>query len=292
MTQLKVAQKYADPLVVDFWQALHKEGLQQAEWAMVTRYLPSTGHLLDIGCGTGRAVLGLSKKGYTVSGIDLSLPMLQAGHKLAADMQLGGANLLALPFAKNSFSAAFMFFGALQHIPGKNQRRQGLAEMARVVQPEGHLILGLDNLAPALICYAYWLKEKLFHHSTSLSQTNSADTALWSRNTYPLVWHLRGLTRSLRWRSWPGLIDRIRQLRSAPNAPQVGDLQVAQFSRPATPGHVYYHVYRATELIEDAIWAGWRLQGYHAGRELSEECVYPALIRNNDKQLFFAFQKL
>jgi SAM-dependent methyltransferase len=297
MTKLTVEEKYADPEVVRFWQDLGRHGLQQVEWEMVRRYLPATGRLLDIGCGTGRAVLGLSQKGYIVTGIDLSLPMLQAGRSLGADMQLGGANLLALPFANGLFSASLMFFGALQHIPGRHNRRRALAEMARVVKPGGHLILGLDNLAPALVCYIFWLKEKLLSRSphrsfSQIEQTTTADTTLWGRNTHPLAWHLRGVIRTLRWRTWTGLVDVARHLFSRPNGPEPGDTHVAQFSRPATPGRVYYHIYRPTELIEAATRAGWHLQSYFAGRELGEDYVYPPLIRQGDKQLFFAFTKM
>ena len=312
MAKLTIEEKYADPAVVKFWQQLGKQGLQQAEKEMVSRYLPTGGHLLDLGCGAGRAVLGLSQKGYTVTGIDLSLPMLQAGRILSAEMQLSGANLLALPFADNTFTAAFMFFGALQHIPGRRNRRQALAGMARVVRPGGRLILGLDNLAPTLTCYAYWFKEKVLKGKDKARRVESsaahkhpadvpgphavpsttADTVLWGRNTHPLLWHLRGVTRSLRWRTWPGWVDLARHLSRRSNGPKPGDMQVAQFSRPATPGRVYYHIYRTTELLADAASAGWLLLGYHAGSELTEMRIYPNFVRGQDKQLFFAFQKV
>ena len=302
MSDLTVTQKYADPQVVAFWQSLAEQGLQQAELEMVRRYLPLTGHLLDLGCGAGRAMLALNQHSYTVTGIDLSLPMLHAGRDLSAEMKMGGANLLSLPFAGNSFTAAFMFFGALQHIPGRANRQQALAQMARVVQPGGQLILGLDNLAPALLCYAYWLSARLntVTHSNNcispsptlrvpISSSSTADDTLWQPRTHPLVWHLRGLKRSLRWRTLPGLVDTLRYASLLPG--ELGDTQVAQFSQPATKGKVYYHIYRASELIEDASFAGWEPLGFHAGRELSEGVTYPPSIRERDKQLFFAFEK-
>ena len=61
MSNLTVTQKYADPQVVAFWQSLAGQGLQHAEQEMVRRYLPPTGHLLDLGCGAGRAVLALNR---------------------------------------------------------------------------------------------------------------------------------------------------------------------------------------------------------------------------------------
>lgn len=298
-TKISVEEKYAQPEVVDCWQNLSREGLQRCEQEMATRHLPPAGHLLDTGCGTGRAVLALSQAGYRVTGIDLSLAMLAAGRRLSAQAPLSGANLLALPFAGDTFEAGLMFFGALQHIPGRNNRRRAMAEMARVVKSNGRLIIGLDNLAPALICYFYWLKEKLLSGqqttSPSHNEATMADKTLWGRETrrvHPLLWHVRGVARTLRWRTWPGLVDLNRKLNPFPGGAEPGDVQVAQFSLRPTPGRIYYHVYRAEELIADATGAGWHLLAHHCGSELNTNRVYPAAIRRQDKQQFFAFEKI
>jgi ubiquinone/menaquinone biosynthesis C-methylase UbiE len=296
--KISTEQKYAQPEVVSCWQNLSKAGLQKSELEMVRRYLTPGSKVLDVGCGAGRAVLALEQAGFQPSGIDLSLPMLAAGRTLSGLARLGGANLLNLPFANSSFQAVIMFFGPIQHIPERANRQQAMTEMGRMVSPGGRLIVGLDNLAPALRCYFYWLRERLrpTRRSPTLPQTTSltaADSTLWSRRTRqvnPLIWHTRGLARSLRWRTWPGLIDLIR--RANPFDPaEPGDTAVAQFSLQTTPGRTYYHLYRADELIQDAGRGGWHLLGYHSGAELSEDRVYPAHIRNRDKQLFFGFEK-
>lgn len=297
MTAQAIQEKYAHPSVVDFWVNLSHDGLQKCEQEMIWRYLPAQGHLLDAGCGAGRAGLALERLGYQVTGIDLSLNMLAGGRALSTQNKLGAANLLTLPFADGSFEAVFMFFGALQHIPGRARRRQAIAEMARITRPGGRLILGLDNVAPALSCYFYWVGQRFrgqneANGSRPAHSTHAADSTLWSRETratHPLVWHARGLLRTLRWRTWPGWVDLIRPFYFSNAEP--GDIQVAQFSVPATPGRIYYHLYQATELIDDAASAGWRLLGHHSGTELNEGRHYPELIRRQDKQQFFAFQK-
>ncbi len=293
---ISVEAKYAQPVVIDFWLGLSQQGLQQCEREMIRRYLPAQGELLDVGCGPGRAVLALEQMGYRVSGIDLSLPMLAARRHLSSEARLSGANLLALPFADESFDGLIMFFGALQHIPGRHNRRQAMAGMARVVRPGGRLIFGLDNIAPGLICYGYWLREKLLGRNgkppgQGAAAGTATDTTLWRRRTPPLIWQARRLIRTLRWRTWPGLVDLTRRLSPLPGGAKPGDTQVAQFSLPPTPQTTYYHLYRVTELIEDAASAGLCLLGYHSGSELSEGVTYPPIIRQQDKQLFFAFQK-
>jgi hypothetical protein len=165
--------------------------------------------------------------------------------------------------------------------------------MARVTQPGGRLVLGLDNLAPGLSCYFYWFKEKLFAVKTQIpTPPSTADATLWSREARrvnPLVWHTRGLARTLRWRTWPQWVDWARRI--IPTRAEPGDTRVAQFSLTTTPGLIYYHLYRAGELIEDAAGAGWRLLGHHSGTELNEDRVYPPAVRRADKQQFFAFER-
>ena len=298
MSPNTVLEKYAQPEVIGCWQDLSRQGLQFSEREMAARYLPPppAGPLLDAGCGAGRAALALERLGYRATGVDLSLPMLRAGRSLSAAARFAGANILALPFPNDTFQASLMFFGALQHIPGRDRRRQALAELARVTCPRGRLVAGLDNLAPALVCYAYWLGRRALPTAgppAAGSRRTAADTALWSRQarrTHPLVWHARGLARSLRWRAWPGLLDLARRV--APGSAQPGDIQVAQFSLLTTPGRIYYHIYRADELVEEAEAAGWRLLGHHSGAELSEGRVYPSPVRRGDKQQFFAFEKV
>jgi hypothetical protein len=105
------------------------------------------------------------------------------------------------------------------------------------------------------------------------------------------VWHWRGLARTLRWRTGPGLVDALRRLNPFPAHVEPGDAQVAQFSLQATPGKIFYHVYRANQFLADTAAAGWRPLAHFSGTELSEDRTYPPLIRRHDKQQFFALEK-
>ena len=292
--------KYSQPEVVDFWTKLARHGLQCCEIEMVRRYLPPTGHILDVGCGAGRAVVALGEAGYNVTGIDLSLAMLSAGLQQTPESRLGSGNIMALPFADDTFDAVLMFFGALQHVRGRRNRQRSISEMRRVVRSGGRVIMGLDNIAPGLPCYAYWLQRKWRNRTRSVpgngsAQSTAADSLLWEPRTHPLLWHSRGLYRTLRWRTWPALVDLV--LGTAPlvglsaNDKDPGDVQLAQFSVPPTQHTVFYHVYRAHELIDDAKAAGLSLVAFHCGAGLNDGEIYPEQVRGQDKQLLFAFQK-
>ncbi len=47
--------------------------------------LPPSSHILDMGCGTGRHAVELAKRGYQVTGVDISSGMLAEGEKAARE---------------------------------------------------------------------------------------------------------------------------------------------------------------------------------------------------------------
>ena len=59
--------------------------------------------ILDAGCGTGSYALDLAQRGYVVTGLDLSVPLLTEARKRAshgrASVTLVCGDILALPFA-------------------------------------------------------------------------------------------------------------------------------------------------------------------------------------------------
>jgi ubiquinone/menaquinone biosynthesis C-methylase UbiE len=99
--------------------------------------------VLDVGCGTGRALLQLSlaHPNHDYAGIDLSPFYVQRAAELlagrAVDLRTGNAE--NLPFADGSFDALTSVF--LFHELPRRARRNALSEMRRVLAPSGLLIL-------------------------------------------------------------------------------------------------------------------------------------------------------
>jgi ubiquinone/menaquinone biosynthesis C-methylase UbiE len=338
MPYLSVAKKYAQADVVSFWQQFSRQGLQASEEIMLARYAPAPGQVLDLGCGSGRAGLALASRGYKVVGLDIVWEMAQA----ARAMYLQGgltpvvlqADMRAIPCASDSYDVVLVLIAALQHIQGRAARQAALAEIARVLRPNGVLILALDNIAPALTCYMWWgwrrlramsrkVPTEVFKEFTravthqdrikigqrqvlprspvpdprsplpeeSLRRDTAADDLLSSRRhqVSGWRWHARGLGRTLRWRTWPGLLDAARKARIIRGT--VGDTFITQVSLEPTPGYVYYHIYTHQELVADAVAGGLVLKGYHSGRELNEAREFWPRVRQLDKQVFYAFQR-
>jgi SAM-dependent methyltransferase len=112
--------------------------------------------VLETGCGTGKDsqhILERIRPGGTLVAQDLSIGMLGvARRKLGdADVQYVLSNAAYLPFADDSFDAAFHFGG----INTFGERRRALSEMNRVVRPGGKVVVGDEGLAP-------WLRRRLF----------------------------------------------------------------------------------------------------------------------------------
>jgi SAM-dependent methyltransferase len=98
--------------------------------------------VLDIACGTGYGIAILKKHARHVTGVDVD--PIAASEALAecddkADVLLG--NGLGLPFADASFDV-ITSFETLEHL---HERSAFLAELARVLTPDGVLLLSTPN---------------------------------------------------------------------------------------------------------------------------------------------------
>ena len=106
--------------------------------------------VVDLGCGTGRALRGL-QKAYPrarLYAVDLASRMLkQAGsqYRLWSKKRLVAADMERLPFASDSFDLVFSSLA----LPWCNDLNKVLAEMARVARPGGLLLF--SSLGPGTL---------------------------------------------------------------------------------------------------------------------------------------------
>jgi len=118
---------------------------------------PGLHHLLDLCCGGGRHLLPLSAHVRSIIGLDLSEELLQyaggnktipsPGHRsLGTKPGLVRGNMLNLPFANDSFDRLVNLFTSFGYFHGEAANQATLAEMARVLRPDGRLVLDHINL--------------------------------------------------------------------------------------------------------------------------------------------------
>lgn len=96
--------------------------------------------VLDIGCGTGTGLMPYAEAGCTVVGVDISAAMLEkAAARLGDRAELHLTDGDSLPFADDRFDLVATTM-VLHEIPAE-AREAFVAEMARVTQPEGRMLL-------------------------------------------------------------------------------------------------------------------------------------------------------
>jgi demethylmenaquinone methyltransferase / 2-methoxy-6-polyprenyl-1,4-benzoquinol methylase len=91
--------------------------------------------VLDACCGTGDLALEAERAGGRVTGLDFSEPMLERARRKSGTVEWVRGDLLALPFADESFDVATVGFG----IRNVDSLEAGLLELARVLRPGGRL---------------------------------------------------------------------------------------------------------------------------------------------------------
>jgi 2-polyprenyl-3-methyl-5-hydroxy-6-metoxy-1,4-benzoquinol methylase len=103
--------------------------------------LPRGAEILDAGCGTGTNSRWLARRGFQVTGVDLSQFALDKAGESAPDVAFRQASLTDLPFADGSFDA-ILCHGVIMHIP---DFEKALDELVRVLRPDGYLVLSEAN---------------------------------------------------------------------------------------------------------------------------------------------------
>jgi ubiquinone/menaquinone biosynthesis C-methylase UbiE len=97
--------------------------------------------ILDVATGTGKQAFAFAKRGYDVTGIDLSEAMLKVASKKNKyeNAKFAFADATNLPFRDSSFDISCVSF-ALHDMP-LTIREKVLKEMVRVTKPEGMIII-------------------------------------------------------------------------------------------------------------------------------------------------------
>jgi SAM-dependent methyltransferase len=125
--------------------------LFDADRRFVERHCPRPGRLIDLGCGTGRLLPPLARRGYWTLGVDLSAEMLAVARAKAAAagaaVRLLRANLTELDAVPgDSFDYATCLFSTLGMVTGPGMRERVVGHAWRLLRPGGRLVLHVHNL--------------------------------------------------------------------------------------------------------------------------------------------------
>jgi SAM-dependent methyltransferase len=142
-------------LFVDLWRRAIPPEMTEAEVEFLLRELaPAPGaRLLDVPCGAGRHAIPAARRGYQVTGVDLSEEFLSAARKgsTGADdrVEWVRANMLELPDL-GPFDGAWCMGNSFGYCVHADSRRF-LAGVARSLKPGTRFVLNSGTVAEALL---------------------------------------------------------------------------------------------------------------------------------------------
>jgi tRNA (uracil-5-)-methyltransferase TRM9 len=113
-------------------------------WDVLLPYLKPPLTLLDVGCGNGRFGLFLADKldpALTYHGVDNNPTLLERAHAALShlDARLENRDIVANPPNEGTYRLVALF-GALHHVPGREQRRAFIQLLAQRVASGGYLV--------------------------------------------------------------------------------------------------------------------------------------------------------
>jgi ubiquinone/menaquinone biosynthesis C-methylase UbiE len=177
----------ADPLRFYYWPILGRLYRRRVEKALAE--LPGGRRVLEVGFGSGVALVNLCQKYQRVDGLDLKADVkgLQdlfksAGHRV----HLRAGSALKMPYPSGSFDAV-MLVSILEHLKPQ-ELAAALKEVARVLKPGGCMVYGVPVERPLMVAMFWLLRAKIrdHHFSTEAEVAAAAERCLQRVSLKPL----------------------------------------------------------------------------------------------------------
>jgi len=166
-----------------------------AKYADTLKPAKPQGRVLDVGCGAGQVMGRLTEAGCEAWGVDVSEPNIKRAQRFSSRCQLYDGK--RLPFPDGHFNSA----GALNVLEHVDEPEKFIAELVRVVEPGGKIVLSSPNFL----------------------------RALGFRDYHP---KMRGVGQ--KWQNWKRLQAKRREMRDAPDKVRF-DRMIPIFKEPFTP---------------------------------------------------------
>lgn len=132
----RIARSYAREL----GEELAGKPLDRALLGYVVDLAKGRGPVGDLGCGPGHVTRYLADLGAEVVGVDLSSEMVRLASSAHPDLRFIVGNLRCLPLPDASLAAAIAFY-SLIHFDDDDDLRAACREIARVLAPEGEVVV-------------------------------------------------------------------------------------------------------------------------------------------------------
>ncbi len=197
----------AEHIARDYDEFFALNRLFEFDEAVLARHFTPPGVVVDLGAGTGRALVPLARRGFRGIAVDLSREMLEViGEKAAVDnLRIDRllANMVELDGLSDGIADyAICLFSTLGMIRGRENRGRALCHVARILKPGGLFVLHVHNFWYNLYDPAGpWWVFKSLAKSWLARDFDAGDKFFEYRripNMYLHVFRRRELTRALR----------------------------------------------------------------------------------------------
>ncbi|WP_435008088.1 class I SAM-dependent methyltransferase [Tundrisphaera lichenicola] len=117
----------------------------ESRGSALAELLPSTGRILEVGCGTGGLLAAAARRGLTIEGTDIALRWLVVARRRLDDLGLSAPLMAAsaeqLPYPDRSFDAV-VADSLVEHL---GDPAAAFREWARVLRPGGSILIWSPN---------------------------------------------------------------------------------------------------------------------------------------------------
>jgi len=296
-----IVEAYEREEVVNYYVAgWFNPGLRPTEEALIEKYFPKGGRILNVGCGAGRETFPLAEKGFEVVAIDITPKLLffarKRNEELGQKVEFVLCDACHLPFRDGSFNSYYMTPVMLQYISGRQNRIRLLREAKRVLRPNGTCLVSFLHLEFASLS----LLLRAFRRGIAEPETGGQGSGIgrekakggesqklgdlvqkvkkglkiaWTESTFGIwfevYWFFANLYRR----------GRRRWLKEKHQGPEVGDYRyIVRAGRHREELEwVFYHYYTPRESLEDVKQAGFNVLEIVTMKEFEDKFFLSAL---------------
>ncbi|MBD3165186.1 methyltransferase domain-containing protein [bacterium] len=146
-------REWFDELYLQVYAHRNREEADRlVEWMGVTFASEAERGVADLACGYGRHARAMAERGWEVTGLDLSMPLLRRAlseqsertARMVRPRYVQG-DLRRLPLRTSAFGLAVNLFTSFGYFSSDSDHAATLFEMARILDPDGILLLDLAN---------------------------------------------------------------------------------------------------------------------------------------------------
>ena len=174
MSELK--QNYYGSLCTEMYEILHKEAPQD-ELEFYLSYAEKGSRILEPLCGSGRFLVPFWKRGFDISGMDLSAEMLEKLRRKAPDAKVIQADILEYSPGEK-YDYIFITSGSVSLFTDMNLCKNILRNLKELLLPGGRFVFAVDTVADKCV------DDSDYKTSVSVKTPEGFDLILKGKNHY------------------------------------------------------------------------------------------------------------